>query len=141
MLDSHDIGSVDIQTYDSLSENDADTVYISNVYFHNDLNVRMGGGNDLLNVNQSYAFGSISLDTGAGNDTAKLDVVTAVDHFMANLGDGNDNLTMGLMWAHDMRLLGGNGLDQLNKTNTWNSPSIFRNGWESGNGLGWLPFF
>jgi hypothetical protein len=137
LLSSHDIGSVDIQTYDSLSETDADTVYIADVYFHNNLNVRMGGGNDQLTMLQSYAFGNISIDAGAGNDTANLNYVTAVDNLFANMGDGNDSLTMGLMWGGNVALFGGTGNDHLYKTGTWNFGSRFEYGWENLNG--WLP--
>ena len=140
LLNSHDIGAVDIQTYDSLSETDADNVYINDVYFHNNLNVRLGGGNDNLTIAQSYAFGNISLDAGAGADTMTLDTVTAIDQFMANLGDGNDSLTLGLIWAHDLILLGGNGYDRLTTSSTPNAGSIFEIGWEwSNHGLPWFP--
>ena len=119
---------------------DADNVYINDVYFHNNLNVRLGGGNDNLTIAQSYAFGNISLDAGAGADTMTLDTVTAIDQFMANLGDGNDSLTLGLIWAHDLILLGGNGYDRLTTSSTPNAGSIFEIGWEwSNHGLPWFP--
>jgi hypothetical protein len=70
----------------------------------------------------------------------KLDTVTAIDQFMANLGDGNDSLTLGLIWAHDLILLGGNGFDRLNMSSHPNAASVFEFGWEwSNQGLPWFP--
>ena len=72
-------GSLSLQTYDALTENDVDTVYIDKyVQVDNDTTIATGGGNDNVylgdvNGTQGYEYslnvgGSLTIDTGTGDD-------------------------------------------------------------------------
>jgi hypothetical protein len=102
-------GSIDIQTYASLSETDFDRVQVYDVAMANDLRVRTGGGNDDLLFNVVSAYDDIDIDTGAGNDKAKFDHVNALDDLMARMGDGTDRLEFWHSTAADLIADGGAG--------------------------------
>ncbi len=135
LYNSHQLRSVEIQTYDSLSENDADVVNINDVYCLIDggLVVRLGGGDDQLNLTGTVAFGNILLDAGAGNDTATLLGSSAYHSFFVNMGAGNDTLTLDSIHAFSLDLFGGDGFDRLNTTDNVFAANLTEYGWESFN--------
>jgi hypothetical protein len=132
-------GKLDIQAYSSLNETDADQVWLSNFVANGDINVRTGGGNDLVHLNNCTAFHDLNISAGAGNDTAELIGDLAVDKVMADLGDGNDTLNVDTLYYSNyanVTLTGGNGSDNLNWKNI--NPTHFshfqKTGWERING-------
>lgn len=116
----HGAHNINIQTYSSLKETDADQVWLSNEVADNDILVRTGGGDDRVHLNNCTAFHDINLNAGAGNDTMDLIQDLAVDKLMADLGDGNDTLNIDTLYfanAANVILGGGNGSDSLNWKN------------------------
>ena len=87
-------GAIDITTYSSLSEADADTVWLEHVYARDYMTARTGGGADLIHFDNVTSYRDINLDFGTGDDRGEINQVLAVDNFFANLGDGNDNLAI-----------------------------------------------
>ena len=109
-------GSVDIQTYSSLSEKDVDTVYAERLQLFGDLHVRTGDGNDQITLKNMIAYrGVIDFDAGAGADSATLDHVTAIDSLMAHMGDGDDTLYTNYLNVDKLTLDGGAGYDKFNQ--------------------------
>lgn len=110
---AHILQCLDVQTFDTLAENDADVVY-----FHTDLdlvqptrvdsnaNIRMGGGDDSLFLTDPtvpdsnvwyrglHVGDSLSVDMGAGNDTAYLRNLRVEHDFLLNMGAGADTVDM-----------------------------------------------
>lgn len=108
---AHIRGSLDIQTYSNLNENDADTVYFDAKFGQStivagNVSVRMGGGNDGIFVTdpnypdgQVFSLGlivggSMSIDMGAGNDTVFLRNIEVAGNFSLNTGAGADTVDM-----------------------------------------------
>jgi hypothetical protein len=107
-------GNLDIQTYSSLSETDADVVYFdaavgtTPTFVSGNINVRTGGGNDMVfstdpgDADYSVfwlgvqSLGSMSLDTGAGDDLAGLRNMRVGGNFVMFAGAGADTLDMRL---------------------------------------------
>jgi hypothetical protein len=102
-------GNVDIQTYSSLSETDADTVYFDSkfgptAFVSGNINIRTGGGNDGVyttdpNWDDTQVFwlgvqtiGSMSVDTGAGDDTLYLRNLRIGGNLVVFAGAGADTL-------------------------------------------------
>ena len=128
------VGTIDIQTYSSLAENDADVVWLDTAYFQGDLNVRTGGGNDLFHMENSSTLSNLNLDMGAGDDSATLLNVVVVKKLMAQLGDGNDALSLDYLYGDDFHFLGGGGNDSLTKTPNVFGHALEQTGWEWING-------
>jgi hypothetical protein len=135
----HGSAKIDIQTYKSLIETDADHVWLSNAVSNGDINVRTGGGDDSIHLDLCTAFHDINLNAGAGNDTMDLIQDLAVDKLMADLGAGNDTLNVNtLYFGNDQNVIltGGTGYDSLNSTGI--DPTHFghfpKSGWERING-------
>jgi hypothetical protein len=110
---AHIRGNLDIQTYSSINETDADEVYfhpdadlIGPTLIDGNATIRMGGGDDGFystdpNVPDSnfthlgvHTLGSLGVDTGAGNDTAFLRNIRVDTNFSLNMGAGADTLDM-----------------------------------------------
>jgi hypothetical protein len=98
-------GWVDIQTYSSLTENDSDLVFFdTETYVLRDVDVRMGGGADLLLVTDDTQTGmvfsglttggSLRIDMGAGDDRAYIRGMTTGGNFSLFTGAGADLVTM-----------------------------------------------
>jgi len=98
-------GSLDIQTFKTVSENDADQVYFDyNTFITGNVDVRMGGGADSFQVtNPAIAQvtraglevnGTLTVDMGAGNDTVFTRSIKTVGDFRILTGAGADNVTL-----------------------------------------------
>jgi hypothetical protein len=96
---SHIRGNLDIQTYSSLAETDADTAYFdTDAKVDMDVNVRLGGGDDFLMVTDPsdtlllwgglQTYGSMFVDMGAGDDEVYIRAASIGD------GVGEDNLAI-----------------------------------------------
>jgi hypothetical protein len=128
-------GTVDIQTYSSLSETDADVVWLDSAYMYGNLNVRTGGGNDLFHMENATVYNNMNFDAGAGDDSATLLHVDVVKSLMAQLGDGNDSLSLDYIYGQgDLHFLGGGGTDSLTRTANVFDLSLEQTGWEYING-------
>ena len=131
-------GSIDIQTYSSLSETDADVAWLENVYANGNIGVRTGGGNDLIHFDHVDTYHEMNLDAGTGDDTVELNYALAIDKFMANLGDGNDVLTINDLFVPatgQTKFFGGNGVDRLTKTGVFPTSNVEQTDWEYINGV------
>jgi hypothetical protein len=99
-----------------LFDTDVDTVSLENVSTGLDLKIGTGGGADIIRVDDAVAFRDLTIDAGDGNDRVDL-----VDHVIS------------LGFA---RLLGGSGVDRLNKSsNTSLQNGLLQTGWEYINGF------
>jgi hypothetical protein len=127
-------GNIFIQTYASLAETDADVVWFEHVYSRGDMQILLGGGNDLFHMESSSTLHDLYLDAGAGDDTATIQNVVAVDLFMAQMGDGNDSLSIDYLWGDKFSFQGGGGVDHLAKTANVFGHSLDQSGWEYING-------
>jgi hypothetical protein len=97
-------GWIDIQTYDSLGELDGDVTYFDTEAFAlRDVNVRMGGGDDIFLATKDYEplvffgalqAGSLTLDMGDGADTAFLRGVKTGGDLKLFTGAGGDTVTI-----------------------------------------------
>jgi hypothetical protein len=107
-------GNMEVQTYYSIAENQADVVSIYDASIVGSLLVRLGGGNDTFLLEDADFIGNdFDLNAGAGNDTATLSAFV-VDHLMSWMGDGDDTLTLGATWAYRLISDGGwLGTDRL----------------------------
>ena len=130
-------GAIDITTYSSLSEADADTVWLERVYARDYMTARTGGGADLIHLDNVTSYRNINLDFGTGVDRGEINQTLACDSFFANLGDGNDNLAINDLYGGTGKtsILGGNGFDSLTKTGTYfPTRNVEQTGWEMING-------
>jgi hypothetical protein len=129
-------GSFDIQTFDALSETDKDVVAIQTAFAAFNINVRTGGGNDELYLDNVGAHQDMTLDLAAGDDKVEISLANAVDDFMADLGDGADTLIIkdkGLFVGDQTQISGGNGFDNLYTSGAVPSKAI-KTSWERING-------
>ena len=129
------LDSVDVQTYASAAETDADSVALSNMQLFGNVGVRLGGGGDGFSLTDIESYGRIDIDAGAGSDNAALERVYAGDQLMARLGEGDDNLRLNQVTATKLRLLGDGGLDRLTKTGAVNYTTLEQTSWEYINGI------
>jgi len=131
------LNHVDIQTYDSIWENDVDNVTVENVWVFDYLRARLGGGNDTFNLNYvRSSWGDIDVDAGAGNDVGQMVDLMAWDEIMARLGEGSDALSVNNVRSHRLSLLGDGGFDSLTKSGDVTGISQFtQTGWEYVNGF------
>ncbi|HEY2838321.1 MAG TPA: hypothetical protein VGJ26_04185, partial [Pirellulales bacterium] len=127
-------GAVNIQTYSSLSENDADTVWFDGVYAYGNMNVKTGGGNDLIHLSNTTTWKDLNVDAGAGNDEFDIDHVDVVDNLMAHLGDGDDSMTIDYLYGGTFHFLGEGGTDNLHRTANVFGQTVEQTGWEYING-------
>jgi hypothetical protein len=127
-------GNVDIQTFDALTETDADSVRIFDEHIAGSLLARLGDGADYFQLTYGdYIGNDLNVDMGAGDDVA--DVAAYVwDHFMVWMGDGNDQLNLGKTWAYRLIADGGLGYDSLKTTTDTKSQYRDQFGWERING-------
>jgi hypothetical protein len=103
--------NVDIQTYSSLTETDADAVIFNQggnapLTIGGSVNVRTGGGNDHIFVTDPtiddslvhsvglVSHGSMTFDTGAGDDGAYLRNLWSDSDISINMGAGADTLNL-----------------------------------------------
>jgi hypothetical protein len=130
-------GQINVQMYSSLSENDVDNVTLSMIHSGGTLSVKLGGGNDVLALNDVKSDLDVNLDAGTGNDTVRLVRVAAVDNFFANLGDGDDVLATTDLFGGGLKnqILGGNGIDRMTRTGAFPVIGLTQTGWEYINGL------
>ena len=136
-------GNLEIQTYSSITEADADQVRIPLSQVLEDVRVRMGAGDDYFELLGGNVGDDLDFMADAGNDTAYIQGYI-YDDLMARMGEGNDNLTLGNVWADAMVLMGENGSDHLRKTGVVNQyNSLVQNGWEYLNGrpIWWWDIF
>jgi hypothetical protein len=127
-------GNVEIQTYDSVYETDADQVHIPLAQVIEDLRVRMGAGDDFFEMLGANVGDDLDFNAGDGNDTANI-AGYVYDDVMARMGEGSDNLTLGNIWADTLSLLGEGGSDRLRKSGQVTQyNSLVQNGWEWING-------
>jgi hypothetical protein len=100
------------------------------------MNVRTGGGNDEIYLNNVTAYQDMNLDTSAGDDKVEITSATVVDDLMAELGDGADSLIVkdtGLFVGDSAHISGGNGFDSLYTSAPMPSKAI-KTSWERING-------
>ena len=106
-------GNIDIQTYASLAELDADQVKIINGIVRDSIFAKLGGGNDKFELaNFVQVSNDIDLDAGAGHDTAIIDAF-AIDHVMLRMGSGSDTLAIKNLFAYRLIALGEDGFDRV----------------------------
>jgi len=111
--------NVDIQTYVTLNETDADVVKMQNALIFGNLDVRTGGGDDqffVTNPNDEAilkgisVFGAMSLDTAAGNDQIYIENSSVGDVPTENLvirtGAGADVVTLDLRRSFSPNIAG-----------------------------------
>jgi hypothetical protein len=123
------LGNLDIQTYSSLSENDADSVSLSYSFLLGAAtHVRLGGGNDTYN---SFAADAV-VDAGAGNDQATISWGTQ----QIDMGDGDDTLQINaLTVGPNQQFRGGNGVDHISYQGILGNRSLIQfSQWEYING-------
>jgi hypothetical protein len=117
------LSGMNIQTYASLNETDADRVDIVDINIDTAPGVSMtlglGGGSDVFVLDDVH-FSYINIDAGAGDDTGTMRTVYA-DEVMARLGNGSDKLNMYGVVVDDMTALGGDdsGVDSLTTRSTF----------------------
>jgi hypothetical protein len=126
-------GWLDIQTYGSLSETDLDVVYFdTEAYVLRDVDVRTGGGNDLVFVTDPNlpdvvwggltTRGSLTINMGDGADEAYLRAAAVGGNLSVLTGTGGDRVTidnrsiMHLDGSYFIAWVGGNLLVQTYDT-------------------------
>jgi hypothetical protein len=126
-------GSVIIQTYDSLSETDADkvTIPIGQVGFAT--YIWLGGGDDQFSLTAGNWGSYVIVDAGAGNDTG-FAAGFLYETAEIRMGEGNDNMTIAHLRAKKLILDGGNGVDSLRRLSPSAVDQLFQTGWEYING-------
>jgi hypothetical protein len=127
-------GNLDVDTYDSQSELDADRLNLQGAFATGNVQAFLGGGNDTLTAANVFAGNDVLLVTDAGNDTVSLNSVRAHDDFWASLGDGDDRLDMQYSVADVLSLDGGAGYDNLNSSIPGPVNQQITTGWEVING-------
>jgi hypothetical protein len=129
-------GAIDIQTFSSLNENDADCAWLENVTALGNIGVRTGGGQDLIHLDHVTSFKDINLDAGVGDDAIEINYAVAVDNFFANLGDGNDNIAINDLYVINKatKIDGGAGSDSITKTGAFPTSQVTQTSFEWVNG-------
>ncbi len=128
-------GAVDIQTFSSLAEKDADNVSLISDNVFGNINVRTGDGSDFFLIYNVTSHRDFNLDAGAGGDSLQLINVAALDNFFANLGDGNDNFSASNLFVNGVtKIDGGTGYDQLGTKDAFPTHAVKTN-FESINGV------
>jgi hypothetical protein len=108
-------GTLDVQTFSSLTEVDHDDVVFEKIGVQGDLHVRTGGGIDTITMTNVGVGHNLDFDSGTGNDTVTLDGVSALDSLMAHLGEGDDSLNTKNLFTKNLTLAGDGGYDRLFK--------------------------
>jgi hypothetical protein len=116
-------------------EVERDTVKIEDLGVAGSLHVKLGGGNDQLDMVNVHSRMDISLKAMGGNDRINLKQVDAIERIMVEMGENDDTLNMKFVKARSMSLSGGNGLDNLNRKQMPTLPVISLQGWELLNGV------
>lgn len=109
-------GNLDIrmmQSLTSISDADVDIVLLRDTTARENIYVKLGAGNDQLEMENVTAFQTILLEGQGGNDTMKLVDVEAANGFFASLGDGDDILDLTGLRTNRMGIVGGAGFDRL----------------------------
>jgi hypothetical protein len=127
-------GRMKVTTFSSALEQDADAVAIRSATVGDLMALDLGGGNDGLTIQNSFASDIVAL-TGSGSDVVGMTEVRAQDQFFVFTDSGHDTMDMVFLSARDLAVNGGTGFDSLTKfldgpTNTTNI-----SGWESINGV------
>jgi len=133
-------GNLDIRTLASLnstSDVDVDSVTLLDTTVHENIYVKLGAGDDAVNMENVTAFKTILLEGQSGNDTMKLVQINALDGFFATMGSGDDVLDITGLRASKMGIMGSDGFDRLFKFDSSNIPreSTFISGFEEINGI------
>jgi hypothetical protein len=133
-------GDLRIQTYDQVTEADADNVRLIRGAIDGSIWAKLGAGDDTFRMEAvDQVLGDVDLEMDAGNDTAHLSGFI-LDHVMAKMGEGNDVLDIGRIWAYRLIALGDNGIDRLTKGNEVYAQYVDQFGWEYINGVRqWQP--
>jgi hypothetical protein len=126
-------GSLQIHTYGSIYDNDADTVRIPIGQIWNSVYLWLGGGDDTFELAAGNWGKYLTIDAGAGNDVGYAAGFLWKDADI-RMGDGNDNLTLGHLRARQLKLDGGNGVDSLRRLSPSAVDQLFQTGWEYING-------
>jgi hypothetical protein len=127
-------GTMAVNTYDSLSELDADKLYMSGVYARGNVQAFMGSGDDELTGIDLYAGNDVFFATDGGNDKMTMNSVRAYDDIWMLLGEGNDSLNMQYSVADVLTVDGGGGYDSLTTSVPGPVNQLTRTGWEVING-------
>ena len=130
-------GTMTVQMYSSVSENDIDTANVFKIGSIGNMSFLMGGGNDQLTLTDVNSQKDMTIDAGAGNDTVQLTRVSAFDNFFALLGDGDDllNITDLRDFFGATKIDGGAGTDRLNKTGAFPTSQVTQLNFEWINGV------
>ena len=133
-------GNLDIRTLASLtstSDADVDSVTLLDTTVRENIYVKLGAGNDQVNMENVTAFKTILLEGQGGNDTMKLVQVEAADGLFALLGSGDDVLDLTGLRASKMGITGSDGFDRLFRFDSSNIPpaNVFISGIEEINGI------
>ena len=129
-------GTLDVQTFSSLTEVDRDDVLFEKIGVQGDAHVRTGGGIDTITMTNVGVSHNLDFDAGSGGDTATLDGVSAVDSLMAHLGEGDDTLNTKNLFTKNLTLAGDGGFDRLVKqADPFFTGKRTQSGWELINGI------
>jgi hypothetical protein len=127
-------GRLKVTTFSSTAEQDADSMTVRSVIVGNLMALDMGGGNDQLRIENSFAVDIVAL-TGTGHDEVALTEVRTEDQFFVFTDSGNDTLDMVFLSARDLAVNGGTGFDKLTKFLDGPTNTTTLSGWESINGV------
>jgi hypothetical protein len=123
-----------VTTFASLNETDADLVHFEHAFAGQDIVIRTGAGNDVVNLIDVVAYDDFTLEAGAGDDIAYFDRFIAVDNLFADMDDGFDGLSLLKTSAKSATLLGGADGDSLIMPTTFKYEDLALDGWERING-------
>jgi hypothetical protein len=128
-------GNMEVQTYNSVTEAQADVVRMYDASIVGSLLVRLGGGADTFLLEDADFIGNdLDVNAGAGNDSVEISAFV-VDHLMAWLGEGDDKLKLGKTWAYRLIGSGDLGYDRLYTTPDTKAQYFDYFGWETINGI------
>jgi hypothetical protein len=116
---SHDLtsvrvhGNLIVNTFESITEPEADFVRMFQTTVDQTVGVSTGGGNDSVRMGVVFG-GNVTMVTGQGNDTGLLQDVRAGDHMFLGMSEGNDSLDVsGLEAVNLLTIDGFSGFDRL----------------------------
>ena len=129
---SNVFGKLSITTYSNINENHRDEVYLETLLALKDVEVKTGGGGDVIHMSGVVSNKKVDITAGAGDDSVTLRRTQSVDGLFARMGEGNDTSLVDTVWGN-ATLLGEAGSDSLTVSNLKGSTNV-STGWEWING-------
>lgn len=87
--------------------------------FNGDIDINLGGGNDQVEIANSFLPGQVQIDEGDGNNTVLIQDVFTPNQITVNNGAGSDAVQIFNAGFGNATINGGAGTDNVNISQVW----------------------